>query len=80
MNTVHYTNGIIIALTTEEMVNAWTPAGTFLYYSFLNLLGFGFVHKFIKETSGLSDAEKKSLYAPKEEEAIEFKNVLEMTE
>ena len=62
VTTLHYSVGIFIALTTESMVNEWSPAGTFLFYSIINLLGFLFVFYYVKETDGLTDSEKKSLY------------------
>ena len=43
VSTVHYSNGILIAMTTEYFVNGLGSAGTFLYYALMNLAGVGFI-------------------------------------
>ena len=41
------------------------PAGMFMYYCVITTLGFFFIKKFVKETVGLTDRQKKQLYMPK---------------
>jgi len=43
----------------------FTPQHTFFLFGGFSLLGAGYVLIFMKETSGLSDAQKKVLYRPK---------------
>jgi len=42
-----------------------SAAGTFLYFAGINFCGFLFLSKFVKETQGLTDKQKKRLYIPK---------------
>jgi len=47
------------------MNSALHPAGVFYLFGFFSFIATCFVHAYIKETKGLSDKEKKSLYAVK---------------
>ena len=60
--TVHYLNGIEVSLVSEWMFKYMTPAGTFLFYFTITFTGFFLMIKYVKETRGLSDKEKKQLY------------------
>ena len=52
-----------IAITTDFIVqSSLGPQGMFFICSFITFLGAIFVWVFMKETSGLTDAEKKTLY------------------
>ena len=49
--------------------------GTFWYYGGVTLIGTIFVGVFIKETKGLTNAEKKTLYTPvKKQESVELED------
>ena len=56
------------AITMEFMVHSKTfgPAGMFFFLGGVTFIGAVFIFFFVKETSGLSDKEKKQLYTPKE--------------
>jgi hypothetical protein len=55
------------AITMEFMVHsAMGPQGMFFLLGGITLLGAVFVLVYIKETKGLSDKEKKSLYTPQD--------------
>ena len=82
VTTLHYLNGVEMALTTEFMVDSWGPAGTFFFYGLINFAGFFFIMAFVKETHGLTDKQKKQLYMAeehkeKENEQLELPVVLE---
>ena len=62
--TTHYLNGIYISLCTEYFIEYLRPEGTFLMFATITTLGGVFMAMFVKETQGLSDKEKKSLYYP----------------
>ena len=47
------------------MIASWGPGGTFIFYSIINFGTFWFVRLILKETEGLSDRYKKSLYQKK---------------
>ena len=47
------------------MIDSWGPGGTFIFYSIINFGTFWFVRLVLKETEGLSDRQKKSLYQKK---------------
>ena len=55
ISTVHYCNGIEVAVLTEYMLEYLTPEGTFLYYSLISLAGYVFYLGCLKETAGLTD-------------------------
>lgn len=63
--TCHYSCGILIALSTEWMVKVFSPQGMVLFYGVVTSLGFFYMLLFLKETSGLSDRQKKQLYVNK---------------
>lgn len=63
--TFHYSNGIELSLVTEYMVKYLGPSGNFLFYSCVSFVGAFFYIFILKETSHLSDKQKKSLYYPK---------------
>ena len=55
------------AITMEFMVHSAMGAqGMFFLLGGVTLVGAGFVAVFVKETKGLSDLEKKSLYTPQD--------------
>lgn len=59
----------LFSVTAEYMMNSFLEvSGTFWVYAGLNFLGFLFCLIWVKETMGLTDAEKKLLYAPVESE------------
>ena len=47
------------------MIKYLSPAGVFLFYTVVNFIGILFQVKCVKETSGLSDKQKKQLYIPR---------------
>ena len=53
--TVHYLNGVEVALTTEWFIKLLSPTGTFFFYTIVTFLGFIFFFFYIKETQGLAD-------------------------
>lgn len=53
--TVHYLNAVEIALTTEWLIEVFSPAGVFLIYTIITSLGFVFMWVFLQETQGLAD-------------------------
>ena len=61
-----FLNLTLISLTFEFMINsAMQVHGTIWYFAGFNFLGFIFFLVVVKETRGLSDLEKKTLYSPK---------------
>jgi hypothetical protein len=45
---------------------AWmSAAGTFLYFAAINFFGFLILSRYVKETQGLNDKQKKRIYIPK---------------
>ena len=48
----------------EFIMGAWGADGTIFFYAILNLIGFIFNLAALKETKGLSDADKKLIYSP----------------
>ena len=63
--TIHYLNGVELALVSEYMIEYMRPEGTFLFYASITFIGLFFFMYLVKETSGLSDKQKKQLYFPK---------------
>ena len=56
---------MIVLSSTCEYIMAWIePSGLFALLSLSMVFGFLFNVGFVKETAGLTDREKKSLYAP----------------
>jgi hypothetical protein len=83
--TVHYMNGIEISLCTEYMMYYLKPFGTFLFFATVTFVGGIFMVIFVKETKGLNDKEKKSLYQkhvniPVEMETLNPIEVIELDE
>ena len=69
----------VFSFTAEYMMGSFLQVpGTFWVFAFLNFLGFLFCLVFIKETMGLTDKQKKLLYAPITT-TEEDNNVIEMT-
>jgi hypothetical protein len=64
--TFHYLNGMEISLISEYLIEYLGASGTFLFFSGMNFIGFIFVFFFVKDTTGLSDKQKKELYMPKQ--------------
>jgi Na+/H+ antiporter NhaD/arsenite permease-like protein len=62
--TIHYSNAIVLSLATEYMIKYLKPQGTFVYFGMVTVAGSLFFKYIVKETSGLSDKEKKQLYLP----------------
>lgn len=55
---------LVLSLITEPLMNsALQPAGVFYLFGFFSFIATCFVHSYIRETKGLSDKEKKSLYS-----------------
>ena len=48
----------------EIMLEKWGPHGTIFFYAVINLVGCIFNLTALKETKGLSDADKKLIYSP----------------
>ena len=64
-----YINLTMISFTFEFMINSPLQVyGSIWYFSGLTLLGFLFCLIFLRETRGLNDLEKKTLYSPKGED------------
>ena len=55
ISTIHYLNGVEISIVTEYMVQYMGPSGMFIFYAFMNLLGFVFVYFYMRKTNGLTD-------------------------
>jgi|UniRef100_A0A7S3MKI0 hypothetical protein len=61
-----FLNLTILTLTFEmKLESALDVHGTIWYYAVMNFAGFLFCLLFVRETCGLTDLQKKSLYAPK---------------
>ena len=60
-----YVNGIFISLVSEYMLRDLGADGTFMYYSIVTMVGAIIMFKYMKETEGLTDKQKKRLYFPK---------------
>lgn len=72
-----FLNLILISLTFEFMINsALKVYGSIWYFSAFTLIGFFFCLVMVRETRGLSDLEKKSLYSPKD--VMEDKSEIEL--
>ena len=71
-----FVNLMIISFTFEFMINSPLQiTGTIWYYAAWTLAGCIFCIVFVKETRGLTDIEKKTLYSPKstfEDEMVEM--------
>eukprot|EP00356_Strombidium_inclinatum_P010695 CAMPEP_0170485480 /NCGR_PEP_ID=MMETSP0208-20121228/4748_1 /TAXON_ID=197538 /ORGANISM="Strombidium inclinatum, Strain S3" /LENGTH=168 /DNA_ID=CAMNT_0010759157 /DNA_START=1185 /DNA_END=1691 /DNA_ORIENTATION=+ len=63
--TIHYLNGVELSLATEYMVNAFNPEGDILFHCLVTFAGIFFVYFVVKETTGLTDRQKKQLYSSK---------------
>ena len=61
---VSYILHIQIALSMEFMMNEWGAHGTVLFFAAFNLVGFIFNLVALKETKGLTEAQKKLVYSP----------------
>mmetsp|Transcript_41625 Transcript_41625/g.54827 ORF Transcript_41625/g.54827 Transcript_41625/m.54827 type:complete len:140 (+) Transcript_41625:25-444(+) len=60
-----FLNLTIISFTFEFMINSELQVhGSIWYFSALNFIGFLFCLCFVKETRGLADVQKKTLYSP----------------
>ena len=64
VTTIHYSAAVLISGTVEYQIEFMTVAGTFMYFAGINFLGFLFLSKYVKETQGLTDKQKKRLYIP----------------
>ena len=63
--TVHYSTAVYLSATLEYELEYFSPQGTMFFFAICNLAAFLFCTVLVKETQGLSDKEKKSLYMPK---------------
>lgn len=54
---------LLLSLVTSPLMKALTPQGVFWLFSVISLGGAWFTYYYAKETQGLSDKEKKTLYA-----------------
>jgi len=71
---------LVKAITMEFLVHsAMGPQGMFFLLGGITLLGAVFVLVYIKETKGLSDKEKKSLYTPQDMLDEDAKEAIQMT-
>ena len=53
-------------MTLETMMDSWMqPEGVFFMFGIITIIGFFYILCLMKETSGLTDFEKKTLYTPK---------------
>ena len=77
ISTIHYLNGVEIALTTEYFMQLIGAKDIFFMFSLITLLGGLFMLKFVKETKGLTDDEKKTLYWPEEFKNEEYGDLIE---
>ena len=58
---------IIVYFTNDKLLSSSIGAsGIIFYYCIWCFIGALFCYKFVKESKGLTDAEKKSLYTPKD--------------
>lgn len=64
----HYSGGLFLSLTSESMLDLLTPPGLFTMLSIIMVIASWFTCRFMKETRGLTDGEKKTLYMPKQTE------------
>ena len=73
-----FINLTIISLTFEYMMDSELKVyGSIWYFAGLTFIGFIFCLLVVRETRGLTDIEKKTLYSPKSvevEDEIELKN------
>lgn len=64
----NFINCMIVALTFEYMINSPLKVyGTIWYFSAFTFISFIFCVFIVRETLGLSDLEKKTVYSPKDE-------------
>lgn len=71
-----FINLTLISFTFEFMMNsALEVHGSIWYFAGLTSIGFLFVLLFVRETRGLTDLEKKTLYSPKN---VEIEQIIEM--
>lgn len=72
------------AITMEFMVHSGMgPHGMFLFLGVITLIGAVFIAVCVKETKGLSDLQKKSLYIPDEfnaDQVIDEKTINNQTD
>lgn len=54
---------LLLSLFTNLLMDIFTPAGVFWIFGVISAVGAWFMFKYAKETTGLSDKEKKELYA-----------------
>ena len=74
-------SALLVQLTFDIMISSSLEVhGTIWYYSAMNFIGFIFFIIFVKESRGLTDLEKKSLYSPKNIEIEELIKSVEMTD
>ena len=63
---VAFANGTLISLTFEFMINSPLKVyGSIWWFSIMSAIAFVFCLVFLKETRGLTDIQKKTLYTPK---------------
>ena len=71
-----FINLTLISFTFEYMIASELQVhGSIWYFSAFSLLGFFFVLFIMKETRGLSDLEKKTLYSPINSPEVELAGV-----
>lgn len=63
--TAFYVNGVIVAFITEYLIEFFGIDGVFFLLMFCQFLGLFFFKLCVKETSGLTDHQKKEMYYPK---------------
>ena len=57
-----FLNLFFISMATEYMVASLDTSGTFFVFSACSFVGGIFIYLFVKESTGLTDKEKKNLY------------------
>ena len=59
-----YFNGVILSFITEYLIKFFGVDGVFGIFAVVQIIGLLFISNCIKETTGLTDHEKKELYYP----------------
>ena len=65
-------NTILVVVTFEYIINSSLQAyGSFFMFAIISFIGAIFCCKYVKETAGLSDLERKTLYSPSQKDNTE---------
>lgn len=72
VGTVGYFTTFCVSLSTQPLIDSSIGLiGTFILYGIFNIVSTIWCFAFMRETSGLTDLEKKSLYMPDDLQKIE---------